>query len=101
MQKFEIQGEITDTEGGAALPVQLNLESPEDKVVGKSEDVIYIDLAAEANPKTVDENLSQFLSRKLQIGSSKIAVASGISLQRKVVIIMGLMPLDIEERLFA
>lgn len=96
MQKFE----ITDAEGGAALPVELTLEAPSNRVAGKSQDVVFIDLAVKPDKAAVEETLSAFLAETLQIGLGKIAIASGRSLTHKVVIVMGITPEAIEQRLF-
>ena len=97
MHKFE----ITNAEGGAALPIRLTLEAQVNKVTGKDNEVIYIDLAVEPDVDVVDQTLVSFLTEKLQVKTGKIAIAAGRSLERKVVIIMGLTPRDIETRLFS
>jgi uncharacterized protein YggU (UPF0235/DUF167 family) len=97
MHKFE----ITNAEGGAALPVQLNLGADENKVIGKDQEVVFIDLKAGEDQEEIEEMLSAFLCKKLRIGPGKVAIASGKSYEKKVIIIMGLTPHDIERRLFA
>ena len=96
MHKFE----ITNAEGGAALPVQLRLEADENKITGKSRDIVFVDLKVGQDADLIEQNLAALLSEKLRIGLGKIAIASGKSFEKKVVIIMGLTPQDIEKRLF-
>ncbi len=95
MQKFE----ITNAEGGAAFAVQVKPEAEADRLVGKNDDVVVVELAVASNRDAVDEALVNFLSDKLGIRKRKIAIAAGRSVS-KMVIVMGLTPLEIEERLF-
>lgn len=95
MHKFK----ITNTEGGAALPVSLTLNAKSNRVTGKSEESMHIDLTAGADSNQIDQYLTEFMSQKLDIGTDKIAIASGKAVDKKVVIILSLPPEEIEKRL--
>lgn len=95
MQKFE----ITKAEGGTAFLVQVAPEAEQNKIVRKDKDIVYIELASAAERKAVDQELGAFLAQKLSVKQEKIAIASGNSVEKKIVIIMGLTPEEIETRL--
>jgi uncharacterized protein YggU (UPF0235/DUF167 family) len=61
---------------------------------------VYVDLICVPEMETVNQELSVFLSEKLELTQEKIAIASGSSVEKKIVIIMGLTPEAIETRLF-
>lgn len=96
MHKFE----ITDTEGGAAFPVVVRPNAKATQLTGKSDELVYIDLAAVSERDAIDKALVDFLATKLDVGIEKIAIAAGKSIEKKMVIVMGLTPEQIEVRLF-
>ena len=97
MQKFE----ITNAEGGSAVPVKLTLNAPSNRITRKDAEAVFIDLTAESDPAIVDPALTDFLAERLQVSADKLAIASGKSVDKKVVIILSLTPDQIEDRLSA
>jgi len=97
MHKFK----ITNVEGGTAFLVQVKPEAESNRITGKDSDIIYVDLTSPAEMETVDQDLAALLSKKLNIERDKVAVASGNSLTKKIVIIMGMAPENIEQLLLA
>ncbi len=96
MHKFE----ITNAEGGAAFPVLITPKAAVNRLIGKEKDAICVELAAPPTSLAIDQALIAFLSELLAIGAERIAIASGKSVEKKVVIVMGVMPEEIETRLF-
>lgn len=95
MHKFE----ITNAEGGAAFPVLVTPNAATNQITGKDEEAIYVDLTAASEREAVDHELIAFLAEELALGEEKIAIAAGKSVDKKVVIVMGLTPFEIERRL--
>ncbi|MEM7344044.1 MAG: DUF167 family protein [Chloroflexota bacterium] len=95
MQKFE----ITNAEGGSAVPVKLTLNAATNKITQKDLEAVYIDLSVDADPEAVDHALTEFLAKTLEVSADKLAIASGKAVDKKVVIILSLTPDQIEERL--
>jgi len=81
--------------------VQVNPEAESNRITGKDSDIIYVDLTSPAEMEAVDQDLAVLLSKKLNIERDKVAVASGNSLTKKIVIIMGMAPENIEQLLLA
>ena len=97
MRKFQ----ITDAEGGAAVPVLITPKADGNRVTGKSEEAFLIELTVEPTRGLIDKALVTFLSEILELGTEKLAVASGKPLDKFVVIVMGLTPEEIEARLLS
>lgn len=97
MHKFE----ITNAEGGTAFLVQVSPENDANRIAGKDNDVLYIELDSVRKQEVINENLATFLSEKLNLSREKIAIASGHAIEKKIIIIMGLTPEEIESRLLA
>jgi len=92
---------ITNAEGGTAFLVQVRPEAESNKITGKDSDVVFVDLTSPAEMEAVDQNLAVFLSKKLGIEREKVAVASGSSVEKKIVIVMGMTPEGIDQHLLA
>ena len=96
MRKFK----ITDAEGGAALPIEVNVGASTNRIVGKKGDAVLVDLAVPSDKAKVEQALVALLAETLGLGTEKIAVAAGKSVTKNIVLIMGLSPQDIERLLF-
>ncbi len=97
MHKFE----ITNAEGGTALLVQVKPNAKQNKITGKDKDIVYVALTSAAEQSVVDDDLQKFIAKKLGINRGKVAVTSGKSVEKKIVIIMGLMPEAVESKLLS
>lgn len=91
--------EFTEAEGGTALLVQVTPEAKQNKITGKDQDIVYVDLTSVAEQKVVDGDLRKFIAKKLGVSHTTVAIASGKSLEKKIVIIMGLTPNIVEKQL--
>ncbi len=97
IQKFE----ITNAEGGTAVLVQVTPNAARNRIAGKDSDIIYVELNVPADREVVDEALQTFFAKVLGVNRGKIAVTSGKSVEKKIVIIMELPPEIVEARLAA
>ena len=97
MQKFE----ITNAESGAAFAVQIRPGAGANQMQGKIKDIVHIDLVASADKSAIDEALVSFLANRLRVNEEQIALAGGKTMEKRVVIVIGLTPNEIETRLFA
>lgn len=95
LQKFE----ITNAEGGTAVLMQVTPNSTKNEVSGKDSDIIYINLTSPAEQSLVDDDLQDFVAQKLGVNRSRVAVTSGKSVEKKIVIVMGLAPVVVENGL--
>lgn len=96
MQKFK----ITNAEGGAAFQVVVTPNAGANQLIGKEADVIQIDLKVASDHAAIDRALLAFLAEKLGVGLEKIAITAGKSVEKRVVIVIGITPEEVEERLF-
>ncbi|MFQ5576244.1 MAG: DUF167 family protein [Anaerolineae bacterium] len=95
MHKFK----ITNAEGGTAFLVQVAPEAAGNRITGKDSDVVYVDLTSPPRQEAVNHDLTAFLSERLNVDLEQIAITSGSSIEKKLVIIMGLAPEEIDRRL--
>jgi len=92
---------ITGVEGGAAFPVVVTASAAANQVTGKDNDAFQVDLDVVSEREAVDQELINFLSEKLQLDSEKIAVVAGTEIEKKIIVVIGMNPNEIEERLLA
>jgi len=95
LQKFE----ITNAEGGTAILMQVTPKATKNEITGKDSDIIYINLTSPAKLDAVDDSLQNFVAQKLGINRGRVAVTSGRSVEKKIVIVMGMDPATVEDRL--
>lgn len=91
---------ITNAEGGAAFRVMVTPNANTDQLIGKENDVVQIDLKVVSDRAAIDRALVAFLAEKLRLGIEKITITAGKSIEKRVVIVMGITPEEVEERLF-
>jgi uncharacterized protein YggU (UPF0235/DUF167 family) len=91
---------ITNAEGGAAFQVMVTPNANTDQLIGKENDVVQIDLKVVSDRAAIDRALVAFLAEKLRLGTEKITITAGKSIKKRVVIVMGITPEEVEERLF-
>lgn len=95
LQKFE----VTNAEGGTAVLMRITAESATNKITGKDDDIVYVNLKSAKDKDSVDDALQTFIAEKLGISRGKVAIASGRSIEKRIVIVMGLTPEAVESRL--
>ncbi len=79
--------------------VQVTPEASRNEFAGKDADVVYVNVTASREMDEINQKLTTVLADKLRIEEKNVTVASGYSLEKKIVIIMGLPPEEIERRL--
>jgi uncharacterized protein (TIGR00251 family) len=95
----EIEFKITKAEEGAAFAVHVVPKSPKNEVVGKHGDALKIRLTSSSAGGRANEILIKFLSEKLNIERKNIEIAAGLSSTEKMVVVVGIKPSMVEERL--
>jgi hypothetical protein len=95
----EIEFKITKAEEGAAFAVHVVPKSVKNEVVGKHGDALKINLTSNSAGGTANETLLKFLSEKLNVDRKDLEVAAGLTSTEKMIVVVGLSPAIVEERL--
>jgi uncharacterized protein (TIGR00251 family) len=90
---------ITKAEEGAAFAVHIVPKSAKNEVVGKHGDALKIRLVATTVRGTANDTLLSFLAEKLNVEPAAIEIAAGLNASEKMVVVLGLTPAEVEERL--
>jgi len=91
---------ITNAEGGAAFQVMVKPNASANRLTGKENDIVQIDLTAAPEPLAIDQALIAFLATQLALEVEKITVTRSKSTWKRVVMVTGITPEEIEKRLF-
>jgi uncharacterized protein (TIGR00251 family) len=97
----EIEFKITKAEEGAAFAVHVVPKSVKNEVVGKHGDALKVRLTSNSAGGIANDTLITFLAKKLEVDLKDIEVAAGQSSTEKMVIVVGLTPVEVENRLLA
>jgi uncharacterized protein (TIGR00251 family) len=95
----EIEFKITKAEEGAAFAVHVVPQAAENEVVGKHGDALKIRLTAKSASGIANDNLLEFLAEQLDIDLKNIEIAAGQSSSEKMIVVVGLTPVEVENRL--
>jgi len=95
----EIEFKITKAEEGAAFAVHVVPQSAENEVVGKHGDALKIRLTAKSASGIANDDLLDFLAEQLEIDRKNIEIAAGQSSAEKMIVVVGLTPVEVENRL--
>ena len=90
---------ITKAEEGAAFAVHIVPKSAKNEVVGKHGDALKIRLVAATVRCAANDTLLSFLAEKLNVELAAIEIAAGLNASEKMVVVLGLTPGEVEERL--
>lgn len=90
---------ITKAEEGAAFAVHVVPKSVKNEVVGKHGDALKIKLITTGVGGIANDTLINFLAQKLEIEREKIEIAAGLASAEKMVVVVGLTPTEVENRL--
>jgi uncharacterized protein YggU (UPF0235/DUF167 family) len=72
------------------------------EVVGKHGDALKVRLAATSvGSKSANDTLLDFLAGKLSVDRSSLEIAAGKSSAEKMVVVLGITPLEVENRLLS
>jgi uncharacterized protein (TIGR00251 family) len=92
---------ITKAEEGAAFAVHIVPKSVKNEVVGKHGDALKIRLISTSYSGPANDTLIKFLAQKLKIEREKIEIAAGLASAEKMVVVVGLTPVEAESRLLS
>jgi uncharacterized protein (TIGR00251 family) len=95
----EIEFKITKAEEGAAFAVHVVPKSTKNEVAGKHGDALKIRLTSNSVRGIANDTLISFLAKKLEIDRKDIEVAAGQTSAEKMVVVVGLTPVEVESRL--
>ncbi len=90
---------ITKAEEGAAFAVHVVPKSIKNEVVGKHGDALKIRLITTSARGAANNTLLDFLAEKLSVERESIEVAAGLDSTEKMVVVVGLTPVEVEGRL--
>ena len=92
---------ITKAEEGAAFAVYVVPQAVKNEVVGKHGDALKVQLTSNSVGGTANDTLVSFISEKLEIKQGNIEIVGGLATAEKMVIVVGLSPWVVEERLLS
>ena len=92
---------ITKAEEGAAFAVFVVPKAVKNEVVGKHGDALKINLTSNTVGGLANDTLINFISTKLDVKRDQVEIAAGLSTAEKMVIVVGLSPWTVEERLLS
>lgn len=92
---------ITKAEEGAAFAVHVVPKSVKNEVVGKHGDALKIKLITTTVGGIANDTLINFLAQKLEIEREKVEIAAGLTSAEKMVVVVGLTPTEVENRLLS
>jgi uncharacterized protein (TIGR00251 family) len=90
---------ITKAEEGAAFAVHVVPKSTKNEVVGKHGDALKVHLTSSSVSGAANDTLLDFLAKKLKVKQKRIEVAAGLGSTEKMIIVLGLTPGQVEDRL--
>ena len=90
---------ITKAEEGAAFAVHVVPKSVKNEVVGKHGDALKVRLISNTVSGIANETLINFLAQKLGVERDKIEIAAGLTSAEKMIVVVGLSPGEVENRL--
>jgi uncharacterized protein (TIGR00251 family) len=91
--------EITDAEKGAAFAVHVVPRASRNEVAGRMGDAIKIRLTAPPVEGKANQALVAFLAQELGVRKSQVEIVAGKTSQNKVICVLGLSPVEVEEKL--
>ena len=97
----DIKFNITKAEEGAAFAVHIVPRSRKNEVVGKHGDGLKVRLISTSVGGVANETLLNFLSKKLEVDRKDVEIAAGLTSAEKMIIVVGLTPVQVEDRLLS
>ncbi len=96
MRKFEIK----DAVGGAAFTVRVVTRAARMEIAGVQDDgALKVRLTASPSDGNVNEQLVEFLAKRLQVPVKAIEIVAGLNSREKLISVEGINPMMLEERL--
>ena len=97
----EIKFNITKAEEGAAFAVHVVPKSVKNEVAGKHGDALKIRLTSKSVGGIANDTLVKFLAKKLDVDAKDVEIAAGQTSSEKMVVVVGITPVELEERLLS
>lgn len=97
----DINFKITKAEEGAAFAVHVVPGSKKNEVAGKHGDALKIRLTSNSAAGIANDVLLNFLCKKLKVDRQQVEIAAGQTSTEKMVVVLGVTPLEVEERLLS
>ncbi|MCG3206657.1 MAG: hypothetical protein FOGNACKC_00256 [Anaerolineae bacterium] len=95
----DIKFNITKAEEGAAFAVHVVPKSAKNEVVGKHGDALKVNLTSASVGGAANELLLNFMAEKLNVERQNVEIAAGLAGKEKMVIVVGISPVDVERLL--
>ncbi len=92
---------ITKAEEGAAFAVYVVPKCAKNEVVGKHGDALKVRLISTSVSGNANEILLDFLAEKLEVERESVEVAAGESSAEKMVVVLGVAPIEVERSLLS
>jgi len=92
---------ITKAEEGAAFAVHVVPKAAKNEVVGKHGDALKVHLTSNTVGGIANDTLVNFIAEKLRVKRDQVEVAAGLTSAEKMVIVVGLAPIEAEERMLS
>jgi uncharacterized protein (TIGR00251 family) len=90
---------ITDAKQGAAFTVHVVTRASKNEIAGRMGDVIKVRLTAPPVEGKANKALIAFLARRLGVHKSQVEIVAGKTSRDKVISVLDLSPVEVEERL--
>jgi uncharacterized protein (TIGR00251 family) len=90
---------ITKAEEGAAFAVFVVPKAAKNEVIGKHGDALKVHLTSNSVGGVANDTLINFISDQLDVNRNQVEIAAGLATAEKMVIVVGLSPWAVEERL--
>ncbi len=90
---------ITKAEEGAAFAVLVVPKAAKNEVVGKHGDALKVHLTSNTVGGIANDTLINFIAQKLSVKRDKVEVAAGLTSAEKMIVVVGIAPIQVEELL--
>jgi len=90
---------ITDAKKGAAFTVHVVPRASKNEIAGRMGDAIKVRLTAPPVEGKANKALVAFLAEQLGVRKSQVEIVAGETSRNKMVSVLGLSPVEVEERL--
>lgn len=98
----KIKFQITKAEGGTAFPVHVLTGGEQNELLDRNEQALSIRLAVpdDEDQDEINAVLRAFIAETLNVSAKEIEIAAGHNSCDKMLVVFGLSPEEVEDRLF-
>ena len=97
----DIKFNITKAEEGAAFAVHVVPKAAKNEVVGKHGDALKVHLTSNSVGGIANDTLINFIAQKLDIKRESVEIVAGLAAAEKMVIVVGVSPVSVEDILLS